>query len=221
MRQWTSRPAVGPGGGGVDRRGCVDRRGGVGSRGGVQGGEGVDRLQHFIALFEKVPGQRTVGLLPIPRTLDTQSVDQLIQGKELGAHRWEQLRDPQRCEVIGVKRPIELVPGDVPNVFVGQSEMEENRHLLGHRGLHGQLDIGQQILVPALRHQQRPTLAGRLYREGLAVHQSEPSRYRVHSEAHQGEVDERHRRVHHQVDLAANHGRVLSQQCDRPFGDGG
>ena len=37
----------------------------------VQGGQGVDGFQHLVTLFEKVPGQRTVGLLTIPRALQT------------------------------------------------------------------------------------------------------------------------------------------------------
>ncbi len=58
------------------------------------------------------------------------------------------------------------------------------------RRLHRELDVGQHGRAPALRHQQRAPLAGRLDGERLAVDQPQPGSHRVDAQPGAGQVEE-------------------------------
>ncbi len=98
----------------------------VGALAGV-GVVGVDRLEHLVRLLEQVPLERVVGLLGLPRVLDPEASDQLVEAHHLGRDRRSELGDPQRGEVVGRDRTVQLRPVDLEDRLVRQPQPLQHR----------------------------------------------------------------------------------------------
>ena len=161
--------------------------------------EAVDRFEGLVGLLEQVAGERAMGLLPIPRTLTAQGAHELRKANELGRYGCVQRRDPERGEVVGRERAVELGPLELDDLFVGQTEVMEHDDAVGRLVVDGELDVGEHRGRVALSDDERPTLAGGVDGEPLAVDESHAGRERIDAEARPDEVEERQRR--HDRDL--------------------
>ena len=63
---------------------------------------------------------------PGPTGTLPQGPHELVERDQLAGDRGGQLRDPQRGEVVRFDAPVELVPRDVPDPLVGQSQVVEH-----------------------------------------------------------------------------------------------
>ena len=135
-------------------------------------------------------------------TLLPQCPGEFVESDVLPAHRGRQPGDPQRGEVVGVDRAVELTPRGRDDPLARCAECLEDRHLLGARCVFdGDLDVGQHPVCVGVCDEQRPSLAGGSRREVVAVHQPHTLLDGVNPEARPGDVEERHRRQHLDGDL--------------------
>ena len=79
-----------------------------------------DGLDHLVGLFDGVAGQALVGLLPVPRAALPQGADQLGEPDQLGPDRHGQRGHVQRGQMVGLDRPVEVVPSHLDHRLVGQ-----------------------------------------------------------------------------------------------------
>ena len=110
-----------------------------------------------------------------------------------------------RGEVVGLD-PVELGPRDALDPLVGQAEALEHHDLgvVGHArvdaGVEGELHVGEHVGAVALGDEQRTTLPRRLDGEAVAVDDPHADGDGVDAEAHPGQVEERQRRQHLDLD---------------------
>ena len=110
--------------------------------------------------------------------------------------------DPERREVVGVDRAIEVGPRHLHDLFVGSAEGVQDRDgLVAARLVDGQLDVGQHPVGVRVRYEQRATFAGGGCGELVAVDEADAGVDRIDPEARPGDVEERHRREDDQVDV--------------------
>ena len=160
----------------------------------------VDGLEDLVGLLEQVLLQRVVGLLGLPRVVGPQPVHDVVEaGDPCSTRRWH-LRDPQRREVVRFDRPIHLGPRHLEDHLVVQTEALQQRDRRVAGVVDAQLDVGQHEPVVALRDQQRAALPRALGRVPVPVDDPDPELGGVDAEPHPGEVQERQRRVHPDVD---------------------
>ena len=165
-----------------------------------------------------------MGLLAVPRALGPQAADDLGERRHLAGDRRGEGRDVDGREVVGLDRPVELVPGHLDDALVGQAEaLEHDDGGLGARvgGVtrvddvaDGQLDrrtarrgrrTGRRAAGPA----PPPPRSAKRWPSTRRT----PSLDRVDAEAHPRQVEERQRR--HQLD---RHPSSATQQLDRVLG---
>src|SRR3546814_4418137 len=123
----------------------------------------LDGVEDLVGLLQQGAREARVCLLAIPGALGPQRADQLVEASHLAGHGLAQLRDPQRREVVGLERAVEVVPCDLPHRLIGQAQALEH----GDRRpvLHRELDVGEHVGPIALADEQRAALAGGLDRE--------------------------------------------------------
>ena len=92
--------------------------------------------------------------------------------------------------------------------------MVEHGDRLAHFGVDGELDLGQDSLRVALRHQERAALPGGLDAESLPVDQTGTGGERIDAETRPREIEERERGQ----DLDG-HPIIATEQLDAPLGD--
>ena len=158
-----------------------------------------------------------MGLTAIPRAARPKGADELVESDELLGHRRGEGRDPQRCQMVGIDRPVEVVPGDLPHALVRQPEMGQDGDRLAGRHVRGQLDGREDRAIPALGDDQGAVGAGGVDGEGFPVDDANPGRHRIDAQPVEGEVEERERGPDDEGELACGHRRVGPQQLDRPL----
>ena len=94
----------------------------------------VEGLEHLVGLLDQVAGEGGVGLLGVPGALGAQGGDQLDEPLHLPRHRRRQLRYVEGGEVVGLDRPVEVVPRDLGHGLVGQAQPLQHDHRLGRAG---------------------------------------------------------------------------------------
>ena len=181
----------------------------------VRAVEPVDRFEGLVGLLEQMAGERAVGLLPIPRALAAQGAHELGEAHELGRDRRMQRRDPERGQVVGRERAVELGPVDLEDPLVGQAEVVE--HDDRDRSAASSTASLMSESTAGVSHcatSERASFAGGVDGEALAVDEPHARGERVDAESRPHEVEERQRG--HDLDLDAS---VGAQQLDRPLGD--
>ena len=86
----------------------------------------------------------------------------------MGGDRLGQPRDPQRGQVVGLDRAVEVLPGHLDQALVGQAEVRQQRDGARRRSLDRELDVRQHEAGVALGHEQRTPLARRLDAQGTS-----------------------------------------------------
>ncbi len=198
-----------------DRSGHLD----VGCRPGrIDGRDRVDGLDRLVGLLQQVTGQRTVGLASVPRAALSKRVDQFVQRHQFGGDGRGQLRDPQRREVVGLDHTVDLLPRQLDHLFVGQSQVVQDGDRLVRGRLDGELHVGQDLPAPALRHEERAALTGRIDREPLRVDDPNPGVDRIDTQSGESQVEKGDRRMDDDRDLAGHDPGFLGQQHHGAFG---
>ena len=93
------------------------------------GGERLDGLDDLVRLLERVPGERVVGLLRVPRASarSPQPLHQLDETGELPGDRRVAGVDVERGQVIGLDHAVEVDQGHVVHELVGEAQPLEHR----------------------------------------------------------------------------------------------
>ena len=154
----------------------------------------LDRLHHFVGLFEHVPAKRVVrlGLIPRATTRTAQALGEREQAHELGPDRDVPGVDEQRGEVVGLDVSVDIGQGDGEHLLVGEAEALEHRHfVLGRQRLEErELHLGAHELRIALGNQHRSARPGCVDRERATVDHTRAV-HRVDTQAPPREIDER------------------------------
>ena len=180
----------------------------VGGR--IVGVESQQSIDDFVGLLQEIRDQRSVCLLAVPGALASQCSRQLVERDQGLAHRFTQLRDEQRREVIGFDDAVDVRPRGSDDLLVGQTEVVENDRLdvvvgAGTGLVGGQLDVGQDPVGVTVSHQHGSAHTGRCGREFVAVHQSHARLDRVDGEAGPDEIEKADGRMEHDL-----HTRVVA-----------
>ena len=167
------------------------------------GVECLERIDDFIGLFEEVLDQRLMGLLLVPRALLAQRARQLVEPHQRGADRRAEPGDVDAREMVGLDGAIELSPRGVHDVLVGRSQpLQDHHRLVTGRCLDGQLDVAEHPVGMRVGNEHRSVIARCCRGELVAVDQPNAGLDRVHTEAGEGDVEERHRRQDRALDSA-------------------
>ena len=90
--------------------------------------EASEHLRDLAGLFEDVGDERLVRLAGVPRAALAQGSHRRPQLLELDANRSREDGDPQRREMIGDDRAVEVGPVDLDDDLVGQAKPLHDRH---------------------------------------------------------------------------------------------
>ena len=99
--------------------------------GGVVGVECVQRINHFVCLFDQITHKRSVSLLAVPRALLAQRARQTVQSGHLAGNRLGELRNVDRRQMVGHHavgplETVDVVPCGGHHLFVGQSQVMQH-----------------------------------------------------------------------------------------------
>ena len=170
----------------------------------IVGIEPIDRIDHLVGLLEQMGDEGLMGLLDVPGTLLAQQPGELVEADVLHADRGREFGDPQRRQVIGRHRAVELGPGGLDDPFVGRAErLEDHDPLVTGGAVDGELDLRQHPVGVGVGDEQRPALARCSGREPMTVDQADTLLDGIDAEPGPGHVEERHRGKDHEVDVVA------------------
>ena len=155
-----------------------------------------------------------MGLLGVPRTLGPQHAHLLVEASERGGERLGELGNVQRRQVVGLERPIEIVPCDGEHPLIRRTQTLHDGYRHSRRVVDGKLDVGKHVARVALRDEQRSTRTGRVDTERTPVDDTHAHGQGVDAQAHPRKVEERQRREHLDFDAM-----VRTEQLDRSLGD--
>ena len=150
----------------------------------------LDRFHQLRSFFGHEAGERTMGLLTVPRTLGPQFAHDLFEmsggAPEGDAEPW----NPERREMVG-HHAIKLIPRNDFDVFVRKAETGDNgdglRGLIVKSQLNRRKDVGRMTL----RDEKRPVIAGHVDGESVTVDDAGTLVERIHAKTNPGKIDKR------------------------------
>ncbi|CAB4884101.1 unannotated protein [freshwater metagenome] len=174
--------------------------------------ECLDGIHGLVGLLDEVLDERAMGLLPIPGTLLAQRAGELVEPHECGAHWSGQFGDEERSEVVCLEGPVDVRPGNLEDLLIGQTEVVQQDGARRHLVLEGELDVREHPVGVGMGDKERAGLPGCADSERMTVDEAKTGLDGIDTETRVRNVEERHRRKEFDVDR-----RVIENKADRAF----